>query len=168
MVQLMQDNKHAPSGDLQSRLISPCARLAPENRQAIPDVAAIFRRLILFDTYIVQTIRFKEFVPLARTLGIDNVLKLLDSGALQLELDPTQIIQVGQMSDGPTFSTGAPPLPLLSYRFTFLRAANTTTILFVAYRMFGGNCMVTPRTTASPNLKVRSFVRFNQFPETAA
>jgi hypothetical protein len=62
-------------------------------------------------------------VPLARTLGIDNVLKLLDSGALQLELDPTQIIQVGQMSDGPTFSTGAPPLPLLSYRFTFLRAA---------------------------------------------
>src|SRR5438309_11827432 len=100
--------------DLQSRLISPCARFVPKGEQAIPDVPALFRRLMLFETYILQTIRFKEFVPLVRTLGIQNVLKLLDSGALQLELDPTQIIQVGQMSDGATYRRGKPVLPPLS------------------------------------------------------
>jgi hypothetical protein len=111
-------------GDLQSRLISPCARFIPDGEQAMPDVPAIFRRLMLFETYILQTVRFKEFVPLVLTLGIKNVLKLLNSGSLHLELDPTQIIQIGQMPDGLTYSRGKPSLPLLSFSFSFLRAAH--------------------------------------------
>jgi len=107
--------------DLQSRLISPCARFVPEGQHAIPDIPAMFRRLMLFETYILQTVRFKEFVPLVLTLGIENVLKLLDSGSLQLELDPTQIVNIGQFPDGPTFSRGKPPLPPRSFAFSFLR-----------------------------------------------
>ena len=79
---------------------------------------------MLFETYILQTIRFKEFVPLVLALGVENILKLLDSGSLQLQLDPTQILQIGQTRDGPIYSRGKPPLPPLSFAFSFLRASH--------------------------------------------
>jgi hypothetical protein len=73
--------------DIQRRLIAPCAVFLPDGQRAIPDTTALLRRLVLFDTYILQTIRFKEFIPLTRSLGLDNVLLLLGSEALKLELD---------------------------------------------------------------------------------
>jgi hypothetical protein len=106
--------------DFQSRLISPCRRFDAGGTQTIPDIPAILRRLLLFDTYILQTNNFNEFVPLIRTLGIDNVVTLLDSGSLQIGLGAPPIAQIGQMPDGPTYTTGKPPLPLLSFSFSHL------------------------------------------------
>lgn len=108
--------------DLQSRLIMPCAKFVPEDQQAIPDIPSMLLRLLLFETYILQTIRFKEFVPLVRILGIDNVVCLLDSGALKLELDPTMIFQSGQTKDFPAIRE-KPPLPLMSFSCSVMRGA---------------------------------------------
>jgi hypothetical protein len=105
--------------DLQSRLISPC--LIEDGTKVTPNVPALFKRLLLFETYILQTVRFREFIPLVHTIGIHNVLALLNSGALQLELDPTQIVNIGQLPDGPTYSRGKATLPLLSYAFSILK-----------------------------------------------
>ena len=109
-------------GDLPSRLIGPCARFLPETREVTVDIPALMRRLLLFDTVVLQTIRFAEFVPLVRTLGIDNVLLLLKSGALELELDPTQIAQSGQVRDQPAIRE-KPPLPELSFAFSLIKPA---------------------------------------------
>src|ERR1017187_10857799 len=96
--------------DLQSRLISPC--LVADGIHVTPNVPALFKRLLLFETYILQTVRFREFIPLVHTIGIHNVLALLNSGALQLELDPTQIVNIGQLSDRPTYSRAKQRSPL--------------------------------------------------------
>lgn len=58
-----------------------------------------------------------------RTLGIENVLLLLNSGTLKLDLNPTQFAQSGQTA----IATGVrdkQPLPLLSYSFSLLKAAH--------------------------------------------
>jgi len=123
----MQDSASASSGDLQTRLISPC--LIERGKEVVPNVPALFRRLLLFETYILQTIRFKEFPPLVHSIGVKNVLALLNSGALQLELDPTQIVNVGQLPEGPSYSRGKPQLPLLSYAFSILRPAHANEYL---------------------------------------
>lgn len=86
-----------------------------------PDIAALFRRLLLFETFILQTVRFKEIPVLVHRVGIDNVIKLLSGGCLRLELDPTQIVNIGQFPDGPTYSRGKPPLPLGSFAFSILK-----------------------------------------------
>ena len=130
--------------DLQSRLVSPCSRFNPDSAQTILDVPALFRRLLLFETYILQTSNFKEFVHLVRILGIANVLKLLDSGALQLGMGPVPIAQIGQMPDGPDFSRGeAPSLPSLS-RFPTLFFLIQTSLCFVASPMFTANFTAMP------------------------
>ncbi len=110
----------SPMIDLQSRLLSPCSRFDPYNSQNILDVPSLFRRLLLFETYILETGNLLELVQLVRILGMDNVLKLLDSGALQLGFWPVPIAQIGQLPDGPDFSRGKPPLPPLSFAFSFL------------------------------------------------
>jgi hypothetical protein len=109
----------APVADLQSRLISPC--LIQDGKNVSPSVPDLFKRLLLFETYILQSVRFREFIPLVHTIGIHNVLALLSSGALQLECDPTQIVNIGQLPDGPTYSRGKPALPFLSYAFSILK-----------------------------------------------
>ncbi len=57
-----QNKLNTTARDLQSRLIAPC--FVQDGEQIRPDVPALFRRLLLFETYILQTVQFKEFVPL--------------------------------------------------------------------------------------------------------
>lgn len=109
--------------DLQSRLVAPCADFDPALSRAVPNISALFNRLLIFDTYLLQTTRFKEVPPLVDILGIENVITLLDSGALRLVLDPTQFVQSGQVNNDPAIRE-KPPLPLLSFSFSILRAAH--------------------------------------------
>jgi hypothetical protein len=140
------ENKlNATARDLQSRLIAPC--FVQDGEQIRPDVPALFRRLLLFETYILQTIQFKEFVPLVHRIGIDNVVKLLNAGCLQLELDPTQIVNFGQFPDGPTYSRGKPPLPPLSFSFSILKAHD--------YSSYIQNCLDDVTRQLSPSVNRR-------------
>ncbi len=101
----------------QDRLIAPFPELTQEPETPNSHVPALLRRLLLFDTYILQTIRFTEFVPLVRILGVSHVTALLNSGSLQLELDPNQIVSSGQSGEP---VRNKPSLPLGSFAFSLI------------------------------------------------
>lgn len=103
--------------EFQSRLICPCLEAAADDSSITPDIPALFRRLLLFETYILQSVRLSEFPRLARRLGVSNVVKLLDSGFLKLELSPNQIAQVGQCEP---IRNGKPVLPSGSVEFNII------------------------------------------------
>jgi hypothetical protein len=113
---------------IQNRLIAPYPELPLGTKVENLYVPPLFRRLLLFDTYILQTIRFNEFIPLARALGTSNVIKLLDSDALKLELDPNQIVQVGQ-SGSPLRSKPALPRGSVAFSVLVVQGGNYYTYL---------------------------------------
>jgi hypothetical protein len=90
MQEVFPPHEEVESGALQPRLISLCVSFGLEG-EIVPNIPVMLKRLLLFETFILQTIWFREFVPLVRALDINNVITLLDSGALKLQLDPTQI-----------------------------------------------------------------------------
>jgi len=47
------------------------------------DVESLVRRLLLFDTYILYSVRLKEIPDLVRRFGYEGALALLGSGALE-------------------------------------------------------------------------------------
>jgi hypothetical protein len=106
------------TGSIQDRLIAPCA-IVDAQGSVSADIPALLNRLLIFENYYLQTIRLREFGSLVRSIGLENVILLLDSGALKLDLNPTQFGQSGQT--GPQLGVREkPPLPLLSYSFSLL------------------------------------------------
>jgi hypothetical protein len=51
------------------------------------DVEGFIRRLLLFDTYILYSVRFKEIPELVRHFGYEGTLALLNSGALEIRCE---------------------------------------------------------------------------------
>ena len=51
----------------------------------------MIERLLLFDGYVLRTVRFKEIPFLVKGLGYDQTLELLDSGLIQFRCEVTQI-----------------------------------------------------------------------------
>jgi len=106
------------TGNIQDRLIAPCA-IVDAQGSVSADIPALLNRLLIFKDYYLQSIRLREFGSLVRSLGLDNVILLLDSGALKLDLNPTQFGQTGQTAEHLQIRN-KPPLPLLSYSFSLL------------------------------------------------
>lgn len=119
-----QEQESRPKQDIQERLIAPCVVFGSDG-EPIPDISGMLRRLLCFETYILQTIRLREFFALVMALGVDNVIRLLNSGALKLELDPTQIFQTGQTENFPVIRA-KPRLPLRHYALSLLKPAFPT------------------------------------------
>jgi len=111
-------------GNIQDRLIAPCATVHTEPGfvSVSADIPALLNRLLLFEDYYLQSIRLKEFESLVLNLGLENVLLLLDSGGLKIDLNPTQFGQTGQTARGLGIRDKE-PLPLLSYSFSLIRSS---------------------------------------------
>lgn len=77
------------------------------------DIEGLIRRLLLFDTYILYSVRLKEIAEMVRYFGLEGTLSLLSSGALEIRCDCTQFIE-GQ------FNT--PPAPSLTFQFHVIKA----------------------------------------------
>lgn len=77
------------------------------------DVESFVRRLLLFDTYILYSVRLKEIPDLVRHFGYEGTLALLGSGALEIRCECAQYME-GQ------FST--PPYPPLTFQFHVIDA----------------------------------------------
>ncbi len=77
--------------DLRTRLIAPCAEQIFGTRRVIVDLGALVERLLLFDTYILDSVRLRELPHLVRAFGYDAVCELFASGAVQIRCDPTAI-----------------------------------------------------------------------------
>lgn len=113
------------ASDLNAQLIAPCATFPNSDpRDGVEvSISDLFCRLLLFETYILDSVRLVEFGPLIHTLGVQNVLALLNSGALKIQLDPTQIFESGRAEGFPGFRE-KPPLPPGSFAFSFFRSAD--------------------------------------------
>jgi hypothetical protein len=79
------------------------------------DVEGLVRRLLLFDTYILYSVRLKEIAGLIQHFGYEGTLTLLRSGALEIRCECIQFVE-GQ------FST--PPCPALTFQFHVMDASN--------------------------------------------
>lgn len=72
------------------------------------DLAGFVRRLLLFDTYILYSVRLKEIPELVRHFGLEGTLAMLSSGALEIRCECAQFVE-GALN--------TPPSPLLTFQF---------------------------------------------------
>jgi len=109
--------------DLRQRLIAPFATISYPGEIVSVDLAAFVLRLILFEQYIVQSVRLQEFPELIRAFGFPAIQELLASGAIKMRCEGLTIGQVGQVSVmKERIQKGV--LPLGSYSFAVVSSAN--------------------------------------------
>ncbi len=81
--------------DITGRLLGQAAIVEDASVVGV-DLNAVVRRLILFDTYILKSIRLKEFPFLTSELGFDGMMQLLQSSAFEVECECIATGQTGQ------------------------------------------------------------------------
>jgi hypothetical protein len=85
--------------DPRDRLLAPCLVAgSPNDQDSQVDLAAIVVRLLLFDHYIIDSVRLKEFPPLVRALGVKGVEALLEAGCVEIHCDARSVGQTGQLA----------------------------------------------------------------------
>src|SRR4051812_38539871 len=89
--------------------------LASANTPAGPDIGSILRRLLLFETVILHSNRLQEISAFVQTLGLEQTLTLLASGALRIHCYQQAVAQTGQSI---ARADQKPALPLGSYCIT--------------------------------------------------
>src|SRR6266852_1457201 len=77
------------------------------------DIGGLIYRLLLFDTYVLYSVRLKEISAMVHEFGLSGTLELLSSGALELLCECAQFVE-GQ------FNT--PPAPPLTFQFHIVEA----------------------------------------------
>lgn len=81
---------------LRSRLIGPCGHFTENPDRMDVDIGTLVRRLLLFDTYILQSTRLFEAPTLVATFGFSGLKMLLESGALRIHCEARSVAQTGQ------------------------------------------------------------------------
>jgi hypothetical protein len=85
--------------DISKRVIGVAAILDPGSRDPIGiDLNNVLSRLILFDQYILKSLRLREIPSFVQQLGFDNTMELLKSSAFRIECECVCIAQIGQTS----------------------------------------------------------------------
>jgi hypothetical protein len=105
--------------DIRKRLIAPCARITTDHENPEVDLGGFALNLLLFEKYILKSVRLLEIPHLVRAFGYDATRALLKSNALDVKCDARTGAQIGQ-----SFLHKPGPLPLLSYSFTMVRPAD--------------------------------------------
>jgi len=77
------------------------------------DVSGFVRRLLLFDTYVLYSVRLKEIPELVRHFGFQGTMDLLSSGALEIRCECAQYVEGA-------FNT--PACPPLTFQFNVVEA----------------------------------------------
>jgi len=97
------------------RLIGASAVLSAERKVVDVDINGLVHRLLLFDRYVLVSVRLREFRILLRYLGYEGLRDLLASKLVEIRCECLQLVQTGQSG-----MLGDPVLPLFSYRFHWL------------------------------------------------
>ncbi|MTJ48635.1 hypothetical protein [Dolichospermum sp. UHCC 0259] len=137
--------------NIQNRLIAPCATPLLNSEDICFDLQSLVYRLLLFDTYILQSIRFQEIPYLVKTLGFDGTLLLLSSRVLRLQQDVSSIAQVGQAK---IIRQSKRVLPLGSYSFSTVYAANPRQLISTHLK----NVQITPGLSHKQVKKLKTAV----------
>ena len=82
--------------DIRSRLIAPCATRVFPGDEILFDLGAFLWRALLFEKYIVKSVRLREVPYLVKVFGLDGFFQLLDSGFIIFDCDPTNIGETNQ------------------------------------------------------------------------
>jgi len=109
--------------DVSRNLFGKCASVDDKTGVATVDMAGLVRRLLLFDTYTLESIRLKELPHLIRLFGYDGLMTLLTSKVLRIYSDAVTIASIGQ---GPVIERcrRRGNLPLGQYDFSNVRIAD--------------------------------------------
>jgi len=91
-----------------NRLLGPCATFSGGAETIRVDVGAVVRRLLLFDTYILDSSRLLEIPRLLEAFGPDGFVNLLQSVALKIQC---QILTIGVGDSATIGGRPAKPLP---------------------------------------------------------
>lgn len=104
-----------------SRVQDFCARIDNPAGELRVDFARIVQRLILFDTFIVKTVRLSDVAEIARVWGLDSVLGLLRSGAVRLRWDFVTFGETGDLPESVSGQVLGGPLPRRQFRLSAIR-----------------------------------------------
>ena len=106
--------------DIETRLMGRCGHIEKDAIKA--DIGLLFRNLLLFDVYILDSVRLQEFPHLLRVLGYEQTLELINYQALKIRCDALTIGSVGQTAVLGRNKDNL--LPLGSYAFATVQTAN--------------------------------------------
>lgn len=110
--------------DFRNRLLASAAEVKTEDREQIKFFAGEFvERLILFEEYILESIRLKEIPHLVRLFGCSPVLELLKSGKLKIYCDAVTMASTGQTGGALESRRIKGNLPEGSYCLDMIRVA---------------------------------------------
>jgi hypothetical protein len=110
--------------DFRNRLLAPAAEVKAKDPEQIEFLAGEFvERLLLFEEYMLESIRLKEIPHLVRLFGYSPVLELLKSGKLKIYCDAVTMASTGQVGGAVESRRVKGNLPLCSYCFDMVRVA---------------------------------------------
>src|ERR1700683_2880428 len=99
------------------RLMGASVITATDGTVTDVDIDGLVRQLLLFDQYVLVSVRLQEFPHLLRHLGYAGLRDLLSASLLEVRCECVQIAQVGQSG-----LFGVPILPSYHYKFNVVCA----------------------------------------------
>ena len=106
--------------DISKKLFGPIAIQDRANRVVSVDLAAFLTRLLLFDTYILQSVWLEDLILLQHSFGTAGLSQLLESEALKFQCTGFTFGQTGQFRS--SFQQEPKPgLPFFNYQFSTIR-----------------------------------------------
>jgi len=103
--------------DIRRRLIGASAVTSAEGKVTDVDIEGLVRRVLLFDKYILASVRLQEFPHMARYMGYEGLRDLLAANVIEVRCECLQMTQVAQSG---LFGDGV--MPPFHYRFNWIDA----------------------------------------------
>ena len=82
--------------DIGRRLIGASGIYATPGKMTDVDLSGLVRRLLLFDQYVLVSVRLQEFPFLARYLGYEGLRDLLFARVIEIRMEALQLAEVGR------------------------------------------------------------------------
>lgn len=103
--------------DISKRLMGASAICSPDGQVSDVDVDGLLQRLLLFDNYVLVSVRLQEFPHLVRHLGFAGLRDLMFGRLIEIRCECIQLAEMGQSG-----MFGSKIQPLYSYQFNWLDA----------------------------------------------
>lgn len=104
---------------ISQQVFAPLATTTNDGRDIVTDVNSFILRILLFDTYIIESSMLRDLAQLAAVFGADGLTDIINSGAVRIHIDALSIGQAEREFDGQKFpieTLNSPGLlPLLHY-----------------------------------------------------
>lgn len=105
-------------GNMSERIFSRCATRISDNEIRIFP-GNLLENMIMFDCFIIDSIRLKELPALIRIFGFENLRELIKSGYIRINCQAVTTGQIGQLS----LEGRKPILPYGSYEFSVVSSS---------------------------------------------